>query len=113
MSDGRQSPTFGTRQVLDAALFLDPKKEIGRIDILESEDKKYVNAIVFYERATPAERAQNQPGALLGMIQGADNSGNNKIFELEPNTQILGIHGSLNSAPNIRALGFQVWQVDK
>ena len=34
MSDGRQSPVFGTRNVLDAQLHIDANKDIGRIEIL-------------------------------------------------------------------------------
>ena len=45
------------------------------------------------------------------MIQGADPNGKWHTFNLDEHTQILGIHGSLNSAPNIRALGFLVWTV--
>lgn len=58
MSDGRQSPIFGTKQVLDAEILLDTRKEVGRIDMLESNDKKYVNSIIFYERANKIERSK-------------------------------------------------------
>ena len=55
MSDGRQSPIFGTKNCLDQAVFFDEGKHIARIDVLESDDKKYVNAINFFEAATEAE----------------------------------------------------------
>ena len=50
MSDGRQSPVFGSRNVLDQELHLDPNEEIGQIQILQSSDRKYVNSIKFMAR---------------------------------------------------------------
>ena len=44
MSDGRQSPVIGTRNVLDAYCELDPDIHIGQIQVLESSDKKYVRS---------------------------------------------------------------------
>ena len=79
--------------------------------MLESDDQKYVNAIHFYEAPTAQEEERGQTGAMLGWIQGADPNGTWHRYDLDETTQILGVHGSLNSAPNIRALGFVVWTI--
>lgn len=55
MSDGRQSPVYGTRNVLDAELHLDPSKQIGEIQVLQSSDRKYVNAIRFLAHQTESQ----------------------------------------------------------
>jgi len=34
---------------------LDVDKHIGRIDVLESDDEKYVNSVIFYEPANEDE----------------------------------------------------------
>ena len=109
MSDGRQSPVFGTRNVIDAELKLDISKDIGSVEILSSTDEKYVHSIRFFERSSMKLGMASAKGPLIGEIVGAETEGLTRVFELEPGWQILGMHGSLNSAPNIRALNFIVW----
>ena len=47
MSDGRVSPTFGTKNVVDSYIDIDSSQEINRIEMLGSSDNKYVNAMRF------------------------------------------------------------------
>lgn len=101
---------FGTRNVLDAELSLDPSKQIGEIQVLQSSDRKYVNAIRFLAVPTESQVFAEREAEVLGEIVGVETDGDWKVFRLEPGEQILGIHGSLNSAPNIRALNFTVWK---
>ncbi len=42
----------------------------------------------------------------IGLEKGAANW---QAFELNPGEQIVGVYGSVNSAHNIRGLGFMVW----
>ena len=55
MSDGRQSPIFGTRNVIDASIDFDPDVPINEIQMLSSDDDKYVNAIRFNNKVDPSE----------------------------------------------------------
>ena len=83
MSDGRQSPVIGTRNCIDMELELDPERAIGQIQVLESSDKKYVNAIRFLAHKANSDRFDNEGGQLLGEIIGAEQEGNWKYFNLE------------------------------
>ena len=67
----------------------------------------------FVARETESERFTEENGKLIAEIVGAESDGDWFYFNLEPGEQILGIHGSLNSAPNIRALNFVVWKADQ
>jgi len=55
MADGRESPCFGTKNVLSAELEIDASKPITRIEMLTSTDKKYLNAIKFYTSVVERE----------------------------------------------------------
>lgn len=41
---------------------------------------------------------------------GVDKAGEWKVFDLQEGEQIVGVYGSLNSANNMRGLGFLIWQ---
>lgn len=41
---------------------------------------------------------------------GADEAGEWKTFDLKPGEMIVGVYGSVNSANNMRGLGFMVWE---
>ena len=80
--------------------------------MLESEDRRYINSIRFFARQTESQRFAERPGELIAEIVGLEITGKWLTFNLEPGEQILGIHGSTNSAPNLRALGFTVWKTN-
>lgn len=82
MSDGRKSPIIGTRNVIDMEMELDPNIPIGCIQILESSDKKYVNALRFMGRQSDSDRFDNKGGMLLGEIIGAEMEGEWKYLNL-------------------------------
>ena len=54
------------------------------------------------KEADPAEE-------LLYSITGIDFMGTWHTHELKPGEEIFGIYGYLNSAPNLRGVGFMVW----
>ena len=83
--------------------------------MLSSSDDKYVNAIRLCEKAQSAGLDQESEGSAaesqpVAELLGNDYDGHWHSFELQPGEQILGVYGSLNSAPNIRGLGFIVWK---
>jgi len=41
---------------------------------------------------------------------GADEAGEWQTFDLKAGENIVGVYGSVNSANNIRGLGFMVWE---
>ena len=87
MSDGRQSPIFGTKNVVDAEVTLDPSRDIREIQMLSSDDDKYVNAIRLCERGQSSELDQATDGSAserqpVVEIIGNDYEGHWHKFEL-------------------------------
>jgi len=80
MQDGRQSPVFGTRNVLDNVLRLDTNTVITKIRMLESEDKKYLNAIEFYGRRQSISSPESNPITRNVMSDAADEKSSNKFL---------------------------------
>ena len=111
MSDGRTSPIFGTKNVIDATQDIDPQIRIDRIEMLSSEDGKYVNAFKLVGNRVIGNHVIEE-NIVAAEVKGVDPYGTWQVEYLDPDERILGIYGSLNSAPNIRALGFIVWKAN-
>jgi len=107
MAGDRESPVFGTKNMIDKHLHIHPDDEITSIRMLESSDKKYLNAIEFHGHHGKSDQPSEEK--LLYSIPGADFTGTWHTHKLNPGEQILGLYGWLNSAPNIRGVGFIVW----
>ena len=75
-SDGRASPIFGTRSVIDQSITIDTQVDIGEIQLLTSKDMKYTNAVKFVERRHFDSTGQ-QPGRQIRAFEvaGADEQG--------------------------------------
>ena len=73
MSDGRQSPIFGTKNVIDAQIEFDPNIPINEIHMLSSEQDKYVNAIRFNHKQDTSD--PDSKSKQLAEIVGIDQDG--------------------------------------
>lgn len=111
MSDGRTSPVFGSKNVIDDSQEIDPQIRIDRVEMLSSDDGKYVNAFKLVGKRVIGGHIIEE-NIIAAEVKGVDSYGTWQTEYLDGDERILGLYGSLNSAPNIRALGFIVWKAN-
>ena len=73
--------------------------------MLASPDNKYVQGFKFI-----GYRTNSTEEITLVEAVGLDQAGEWQIYDLKPGEQVVGVYGSINSANNIRGLGFLVWE---